>query len=146
MLANLQHNFRLWLKVKTGLTAAVVIFGCMAAVSALLAAVFLCISGYAWAAAELGPVFGGLASAAMFLAIAVCSFAVALSSRRSAQHRAALERARRNKGASLLINPKTLQVVMQASRHIGWQRLIPLALIGFLATSFAREQRRREII
>jgi hypothetical protein len=38
----------------------------------------------------------------------------------------------------------TLQVVMQAGRHIGWQRLIPIALLGFLATQFARQQRRRE--
>ena len=108
--------------------------------------IFLCVSGYAWAAAELGPIFGGLASAGVFLAIAAGSFAVALSSRRRAQHRAALERARRSQGASLLVNPKTLQVVMQAGRHIGWQRLIPIVLIGFLATLFAREQRRREII
>lgn len=144
MLANLQHNVSLWLKEKIGLTAAVVIFGCITAVAALMGIIFLCVSGYAWAAAELGPVFGGLASAGVFLAIAACSFAVALSSRRRAQHRAALERARRSQGASLLVNPKTVQVIMQAGRHIGWQRLIPLALIGFLATSFAREQRRRE--
>ena len=34
MLANLQHNVSLWLKEKTGLTAAVLIFGCMTAIAA----------------------------------------------------------------------------------------------------------------
>jgi hypothetical protein len=103
---------------------------------------FLCVSGYAWAAAELGSVFGALALAGLFLAIAACCFAIASSSRRRAQHRASLERAGRAHERSLLFNPKTLQIVMQARRYIGWQRLILLALIGFLATQFAREHRR----
>ena len=54
MLANLQHNVSLWLKEKTGLTAAVVIFGCITAVAALMGIIFsmcqrLCLgSGRAW--------------------------------------------------------------------------------------------------
>jgi hypothetical protein len=142
MLANLKHNVSLWLTEKTGLTAAFLIFGGIAVVAALMGFIFLFVSAYAWAAAELGPVFGGLASAGVFLVIAACCFVVSASSRNQAKHRATLERARRTQGASLLINPKTVQVVMQASRHIGWQRLIPIALIGFLATQWARERRR----
>jgi hypothetical protein len=146
MLANLQRNVRLWLTEKTGLTAAVLIFGCMAAVAAFLGFIFLCVSGYAWAAAELGPIFGGLASAGLFFSIGECCFSIGSSSRRRTQHRAALERAGRAHERSLLFNPKTLQIVMQARRYIGWQRLILLALIGFLATQFAREHRRGEKI
>lgn len=144
MLANLRHNAGLWLKEKTGLTAAFFIFGGIATVAALIGFIFLCVSGYDWAVAELGPVFGGLASAGVFLAIAACSFTVASSSRKQARRRAALERARRTQSASQLINPKTLKVIVQAARHIGWQRLIPIALIGFLATQFARERRSRD--
>jgi hypothetical protein len=102
------------------------------------------VSGYSWAAAELGPIFGGLASACVFLAIAACSLAVAASSRTQARNRAALERAHRTQGASSLINPKTLQMLVQTGRHIGWQRFIAIALLGFLGTQFAREQTRRE--
>jgi hypothetical protein len=144
MLVALQRNATLWLKEKTGFTAAFFIFAGLATVAAPVGFIFLCVSGYAWAATELGPVFGGVASAGVFLAIAACSLALASSSRKQARQRAALERARRGQGTSLLINPKTLQVVMQAGRHIGWQRLIPIALLGFLATQFARQQRRRE--
>jgi hypothetical protein len=117
MLANLQHKVRLWLTEKTGLTAGFFIFGGIAVVAALTGFIFLCVSGYDWAAAQLGPVFGGLASAGVFLAIAVCGFAVSVSSRNRARRGAALERARRTQGASLLINPKTLQVVMRAGRY-----------------------------
>jgi hypothetical protein len=146
MLANFQHNASVWLKEKTGFTAAFFTFGGIALVATLISLIFLCVSGYAWAAAELGPVFGGLVSAGVFLAIAGCCFVVAAWSRTRVRHQAALERANRSQGAFLLVNPKTLQVVMQAGRLIGWQRLFLIALLGFLATQFAREQKRRESI
>jgi hypothetical protein len=142
MLANLQRTLGLWFRAQTGLTAAVFIFGCIAAVAALMGFIFLCVSGYAWAVAELGPVFGGLTTASTFLAIAACCFAAATSSRRQAQHRAAIERATRSQGASLLANPRMLQIAMHASRAIGWQRAIPIALIAFLATEWVRNRRR----
>jgi hypothetical protein len=144
MLANLKRNVSLWLSETTGITAGFLIFGAIAVVTTLIGFIFLCVTGYVWTATELGPVFGGLASAGVFLAIAACSFVIASSSRSGAKHRAALERSRRAQGGFLLMNPKTLRLVMQAGRHIGWQRLIPIALLGFLATQFAREQRRRE--
>jgi hypothetical protein len=31
---------------------------------------------------------------------------------------------------------------MEVGRRIGWQRLIPIALLGFLATQFAQERAR----
>jgi hypothetical protein len=114
MLANLKHNVSLWLTEKTGFTTAFFAFGGAALGAALMGFIFLCVSGYAWAAAELGPVFGGLVSAGVFMAIAACSLAVAASSRSQARKRATFERAHRTQGASVLINPKTLQLVMQA--------------------------------
>ena len=114
MLAKLQRTIGLWMKEKTGLTATVLILFAIAGLAALLAVIFLCVSGFEWAAIELGPVLGGLASAGVFLAIAACCFFAAKSTRRQAQHRATLERARRTQGASLLLNPKTFQIAMQA--------------------------------
>jgi hypothetical protein len=32
-------------------------------------------------------------------------------------------------------------MAMEAGRNIGWQRLIPIALLGFLATQLAQERR-----
>jgi hypothetical protein len=69
-LANLQRTIGLWMKEKTGLTATVLILFAIAVLAALLGVIFLCVSAYEWAAIELGPVFGGLASAGVFLAIA----------------------------------------------------------------------------
>jgi hypothetical protein len=37
-----------------------------------------------------------------------------------------------------------LSVAMQAGRALGWQRLIPLALLGFLATQWVKEARRED--
>jgi hypothetical protein len=119
MLTNLKHNVSLWLTEKTGFTTAFFAFGGAALGAALMGFIFVCVSGYAWAAAELGPVFGGLVSAGVFMAIAACSLAVAASSRSQAHNRATFERAHRTQGTSVLINSKTLQLVMQAGRHMG---------------------------
>ena len=43
-----------------------------------------------------------------------------------------------------LIDPKVLSVAMQAGRALGWQRLIPLALLGFLAAQWMQEARRED--
>jgi hypothetical protein len=116
MLANLQRSVTLWLKEKTGLTAAVVAFSALSLLGMSMGFIFLCVSGPAWAAAELGPVFGSLATAGVFLAIAACSFAVASFSRRRAQHRAALERVSRALAVPFLLNWTTLQLARKASR------------------------------
>jgi hypothetical protein len=35
---------------------------------------------------------------------------------------------------------KTLRVAMEAARNVGWQRLIAIALLGFLATQLGQKQ------
>jgi hypothetical protein len=40
-----------------------------------------------------------------------------------------------------LIDPKVLSVAVQAGRALGWRRLIPLALLGFLAAQWVQEAR-----
>jgi hypothetical protein len=144
MFANLQQALSLWLREKTGLTANFLILLCIALVAALVTFIFLCVSGYAWAAVELGPVFGGLATAGVFLTIAACCFAAATLSRARARQRAILERAARSRRAPALMDPRMLKIAMQAGRHIGWQRLIPVALIGFLGTQLVQERRREQ--
>jgi hypothetical protein len=143
MFANVQRTLSLWLREKTGLTANFLILLCIAGVTMVGAFISLCVSGYAWAAAQLGPVFGGLAAAGVFLAIAACCLAAAGWSRSNAKRRATLERAARSRNASALLDPKLLRVAMEAGRSIGWQRLIPIALLGFLATQVAQERRHR---
>ena len=73
MLENLQNNIVLWLKAKTGLSLGFVISLAVAGSAVLVTFVFLCVTGYVWASIQLGPVFGGLAMAGVFLLIAPSS-------------------------------------------------------------------------
>ena len=102
--------------------------------------VFLCVTGYAWLSSQLGPVFGGLAMAGVFLLIAVIGAASSALARDRTRQRAIVERAARTQGTRALIDPKMLSVAIQAGRALGW-RLIPLALLGFLAAQWVQEAR-----
>jgi hypothetical protein len=127
-------------------TPALFVWLAIIAIALLTAFAFLCVAGYVWASAQLGPVFGGLAAAGVFLLIALIgAIAVALS-RSRAKQRAVIERAARAQASSAwLLDPKVLGVAMQAGRTIGWERLIPAALLAFLAAQWLlREKPRNE--
>jgi hypothetical protein len=92
----------------------------------------------------LGNVFAGLVMAGIFVLIALIGAIVAAMSRRRARERAILERAARAHASSAwLLDPKILSVAMQAGRSLGWQRLVPIALLAFMAAQWAREHRER---
>ena len=80
--------------------------------------------------------------AGLFLLIAVIGAAASALSRRQTRQQAIVERAARAQGTRALIDPKVLSVAMEAGRALGWQRLIPLALLGFLAAQWVQEARR----
>jgi hypothetical protein len=82
--------------------------------------------------------------AGVFLLIGVISAVASALARDRTRRRALVERAARAQGTRALLDPKVLSVAMQAGRVLGWQRLIPLALLGFLAAQWAQEARRRE--
>jgi hypothetical protein len=63
---------------------------------------------------------------------------------RRTRQRAIVERAARAQGTRALVDPKMLSVAMQAGRALGWQRLIPLALLGLLTAQWVQEARRRD--
>ena len=142
MLKNLQNNIILWVQAQTGLSVGFLISLAVAGGAAVLAFVFLCVTGYAWLSIQIGPVFGGLVMTGVFLLIAVLGGAASALARGRTRQRAVLERAARAQGTRALINPKVLNVAMQAGRALGWQRLIPLALLGFLAAQWVQEARR----
>jgi hypothetical protein len=79
-------------------------------------------------------------SQGFYLTIAAPSFAASALSRSKARQRAILERATRSRGAYTLMDLKTLRVAMEAARNVGWQRLIAIALLGFLATQLGQKQ------
>jgi len=148
MIKNWIRDFVLSVQAKSGATPALLIWFAIIALSLLTVFVFLCVTGYVWFSLQFGVVFGGLTMAGIFLIIALIAAAVAAISRRSAKQRAILERAARAQASasspSWLLDPRLLNVAMQAGRSFGWQRLIPIALLGFLAAQWMRESRRSD--
>ena len=141
MLKNLQNNIVLWIQSRTGLSSGFLISLAVAGGAVLMTFVFLCVTGYACLSSQLGPVFGGLAMAGVFLLIAVIGAAASALARDRTRQRAIVERAARAQGTMPLIDPKVLSVAIQAGRALGWRRLIPLALLGFLAAQWVQEAR-----
>ena len=144
MLKNLQNNIVLWLQAITGLSAGFVIALAVAGTAVLLVFIFLRVTGYVWASIQLGPVFGGLAMAGAFLLIAVIGATASAATRARTRQRAIMERAARPQGIGAFIDPKALSVAMQTGRVLGWQRVVPRALLGFLAAQWAKETRQRQ--
>ncbi len=144
MLKSWMHDIKLALQARSGATPRLFVWLAIVAVALLTAFVFLCVAGYDRLALELGNVFAGLVMAGIFVLVAVIGAIVAAMSRRRARERAILERAARAQALSAwLLDPKILGVALQAGRSLGWQRLVPIALLAFMAAQWAREHRDR---
>ena len=136
MLKTIQKHVVLWVQSKTGVTLVFLVAMTFAATAVLMMFVFLCVAAYAWASVELGPVFGGLATAGVFLLIALIGAAVSVVVRRQTREKAIVEQASR---ARTLLDPRAFHLAIRAGRALGWQRLVPLLLIGILGVQWARE-------
>jgi hypothetical protein len=136
MLKTIQKHVVLWVQSKTGVTLVFLVAMTFASTAILMTFVYLCIAAYAWASVELGPVFGGLATAGVFLLIALIGAAVSVVVRRQTRERAIVEQA---SSTRTLLDPRAFQLAIQAGRALGWQRLVPLLLIGILGVQWARE-------
>ena len=136
MLKGLIHNIVLRIQARTGVTSTFIIGSAIASCALLVVFIFLCVTGYAWLSVQLGAVFGGLAMAGVFLLVALVGIAVAASSRRQAKQRA--------QGPLKLLDPKVLSVAIQAGRALGWQRVVPVALLAFLAAQWVQQARQRD--
>src|SRR5208283_1019612 len=142
MLKSWMHDITLALQARSGVTPGLFVWLAIMAIASLTAFVFLCVAGYHRLALELGNVFAGLVMAGIFVLIALIGAIVAAMSRRSARERAILARAARAHASSAwLLDPKILSVAMQAGRSLGWQRLVPIALLAFMAAQWVREHR-----
>jgi len=145
MLKSWMRDVTLSLQAKSGVTPALFVWAAIIAMALLTAFAFLCVAGYVWLSLQLGAVFAGLAMAGVFLLVALVGALVVAVSRRRAKERAILERAARARAStSWLLDPKILGVAMQAGRTLGWQRIIPVVLLGFLAAQWLRESHKSE--
>ena len=131
----------LFIQARSGLSTSVVVSAVVILAAILVAFAFLCVAAYAWLMVQFGAVFAGLIMAGVFLIIALVAAIVCAAARRRAREQAILARAARAHSPSWLFDPKLLNVAVEAGRTIGWQRIVPVALLAFLAAQWAREYR-----
>lgn len=139
MFKNWMRDIALAIKARSGMTAGVVVWMAVAMFAGLTAFVFLCVAAYVWVSLQIGPVFAGLAMAGVFILIGLIALVVSGTVRRRTRERAILERAARaQSSSSWLLDPKLLGAAMQAGRTFGWQRIVPVALLGLIAVQWLR--------
>jgi hypothetical protein len=141
MFKNLMHDLVLAVQTRTGITRSFIIWEAVVGLMAFTAFAFLCVAAYDWLSLEIGSVYAALVMAAVLALIALIGSIVCLLKRRHARERAILERAARAHAPSWLLDPKILATAVQVGRSLGWQRVIPLALVGIMAAQWARERR-----
>lgn len=144
MLKNLLHDVTLAVQARSGLNGSLVVWFALIVFASLTAFAFLCVAAYAWLVSQFGAIFAALIMAGIFIVIGLIGAIVFAVSRRRAKERAILERAARAHGSSWLFDPRILGVAVQAGRALGWERIIPIALLGLLAVQWARDGRERK--
>ena len=141
MLKSWMNELTLAIQAKSGASLALLVCIVVALMAGLTALAFLCVAGYVWLSLQLGAIDAGLVMAGASLLIAAIAALAGVVSRRRARERAILARAARAHASSWLLDPKVLGIAMQAGRALGWERIIPVALLGLLAAQWAREKR-----
>jgi hypothetical protein len=141
MLKSWMHDIALAAQARSGITAGLFAGIAIVALAALTAFAFLCVAAYDWLALQMGSVLAALVMAGVFVLIALAALAVCALARRRARERAILERAARARTPSWLLDPKILATAVQVGRALGWQRLVPVALLGVMAAQWARDYR-----
>jgi hypothetical protein len=143
MFKSLTRDMVLAVQTRTGITTSFIVWLIVVALAALTAFAFLCVATYDWLSLHMASVYAGLVMAAIFVVIAIVGMVICLLARRRARERAILARAARAHAPSWLLDPKILATAVQIGRSLGWQRAIPLALVGFMVAQWAREHRAR---
>jgi hypothetical protein len=143
MLKGLMREIILAIQARNGMSAGVLIWLAVVAVAVLTAFVFLCVAGYDWLALAYGNVPAGLIMAGIFVAIALIAAIVSALIRKRNRERAILARAAKAQTPSWLLDPRFLATAVQVGRELGWERLVPVALVGFLAAQWARQKRNK---
>jgi hypothetical protein len=143
MLKSWMRDLTLSVQARSGVTPAFLVWLAIVVGALVTAFIFLCVAGYDWLSVQFGSVYAGLIMAGVFLLIALIGLIVTAVSRRRARERAALERAARAEASSSwLLDPQILGMAMQVGRTLGWQRVIPVALLGFLAAQWIWNRQR----
>jgi hypothetical protein len=141
MLKSWMRDITLAVQARSGVSPAFIVWLAVVVLATLTAFVFLCVAAYDGLALQVGNVFAGLIMAGVFALIALLGVIVCMFVRRRARERAILARAARAHAPSWLLDPRILATAVQIGRTLGWQRIVPVALLGFMVAQWAREHR-----
>jgi hypothetical protein len=142
MFGKLMRDLMLSVQSRTGITMSFVVWLGVIVLAGISAFAFLCIAGYDWLSLQMGSIYAGLTMAGFFVLVAIIGMTVFTIARRRARERAILARAARAHAPSWLLDPRVLTAAVQVGRELGWQRIVPVALAGFMAAQWAREYRQ----
>jgi hypothetical protein len=144
MVKNLMREIVLAIQARNGISAGVLVWLAVVVAALCAAFVFLCVAGYQWLAFAYGSVDAGLIMAGIFVAVAIVAAIVSAFIRRRNRERAILARAAKAHAPSWLLDPRFLATAVQVGREFGWERIVPIALVGFLAAQWARQRRNKD--
>jgi hypothetical protein len=142
LVGGLRKYLQLQAQAKTGLSIGVLVCGLLAVVFGTLTAAFILLIAFIWLAERYEPLIAAAVLAGFFLLVTIIALFCSLWSRRRTIERAELALAARRQAA--WFDPKLLAGAIQASRGIGWRRLLPLLALGILAASLGIERSKRE--
>ncbi|HUC51158.1 MAG TPA: hypothetical protein VMA30_17400 [Xanthobacteraceae bacterium] len=144
MLKGIVNDITLSVQARNGLSPAVIVWMSVIAVAALAAVIFLCVAGYAWLSLRVDAVTAGLIMAGIFAVVALIAALITALIRRRVRERAILARAAKAHSPSWLLDPRFLGVAVEAGRSIGWERILPVAVLGFVVAQWARDSRTHD--
>ena len=128
-------------QAKTGLSSGLFVWALLAVVFGVLTAGFVLLFAFIWLADRYSSLTAAIALAGLFLLATIIAAICCLWSRRRTIEQAELALAARR---PIWLDPKVLGGAIQASRAVGWRKLIPLLAVGMLAAGVGMEWFGRE--
>ena len=129
-------------QAKTGLSSGLLVWALLAVVFGVLTACFVLLFAFIWLAERYSPLTAAILLAGLFLFATIITAISCLWSRRRTIEQAELALAARRNATWL--DPKVLGGAIQASRAVGWRKLVPLLAVGMLAAGVGMEWFGRE--
>src|SRR5258707_11602056 len=129
-------------QAKTGLSSGLFVWALLAVVFGVLTAGFVLLIAFIWLAERYSPLPAAIVLAGLSVFATIIAAISCLWSRRRTIEQAELAlAARRN---AIWLDPKVLGGAIQASRAVGWRKLVPLLAVGMLAAGVGMEWFGRE--
>jgi len=129
-------------QAKTGLSSGLFVWALLAVVFGVLTASFVLLIAFIWLGERYSPLTAAMVLAGLFLLATIIAAVSCLWSRRRTIEQAELALAARR--TAVWLDPKVLGGAIQASRAVGWRKLVPLLAVGMLAAGVGMEWFGRE--